>query len=472
MFKKLFCFILILCIVLSLFIVHASADDLLFEVGLGYLTWFANSTYSITNGSMDYNELMDYYSSTEGQLYLDCLDYYTLGSYVPITGNSLSTIVQDANNKKYIAQNFSKEYVDKCFDSLNSYFRVGNSSIRNVDFNDIGVNYGNNDIVVMGYEQGIRSCVSDNLYDMLDDTKNRHLDGYMPTDWADHRNDNIIYVYPGSYDFPPMIFAFCGNISISGLSQVGNSIFIPAGVSGDSFRLTPHTDYLPTSSYKGSISFGYVQNDLNYPFKFRTGTRQYYNNNIYYVSNGINTPVNNDSVNYLQLFTNTIGTHICIDKNTPVPQPLNIPYENNQVVVLSPAEEPGEPVYISPTTYNNYINNGTYTTINEGDTVNYYIDDSTVNNFITVYNNYASGSGGSDFPDGGSYDDTNLLNRLERWFSIVIAKLNEIINKLPLSQNNPPSDSESDSDINTDTVIIDTSDIPSYRFYLPDWLSW
>lgn len=98
--------------------------------------------------------------------------------------------------------------------------------------------------------------------------------------------------------------------------------------------------------------------------------------------------------------------------------PDDIPYDDDDnVIVLVP--EPGtggDIIYMSPTDYTNYVNNGTLV---EGDYVNNFSDE-TINNMTNNYNNYIT----NNTSDG--YDDTKLMNKLDT----IIDKLNKIIKKM------------------------------------------
>lgn len=122
-----------------------------------------------------------------------------------------------------------------------------------------------------------------------------------------------------------------------------------------------------------------------------------------------------------------VGTRINYDgKPTiePFELPSDIPYDDNdEVVVCVPMGDgnSGEVVYLSPTEYNNYINNGDI--IQNDNRVSDFHDEQTIQNISNVVNNITNNY-------GGSYDDTNLLNKLENWFGDVNKNLKKIVDRL------------------------------------------
>lgn len=121
-----------------------------------------------------------------------------------------------------------------------------------------------------------------------------------------------------------------------------------------------------------------------------------------------------------------VGMHINVDGSpsyTPVTLPDDIPYDDSgNVVVCVPAGNGGDIVYLSPTEYNSYVDNGDIV-VNDNSITDYYSDD-TVNNVTNIYNNYTTNNYGS------SYDDTNLINKLSGWFGDVNNNLKKIIKLL------------------------------------------
>lgn len=107
----------------------------------------------------------------------------------------------------------------------------------------------------------------------------------------------------------------------------------------------------------------------------------------------------------------------------PVTLPDDIPYENDKIIVCVP-DDGGDPVYLSPSVYNNYIDNGNLVYDND---YNYDYSQDFIDNIKDSYNNYITNN---NTTVESTYDDTNLLNNLGNWFDSVISKLEEISSKI------------------------------------------
>ena len=127
----------------------------------------------------------------------------------------------------------------------------------------------------------------------------------------------------------------------------------------------------------------------------------------------------------LSQFEKSIGLNISFDNDVTIPVPDNIPYDNNDnVIIMYPTTNNNDYTYqtikyMSPATYKNYIDNGKATYNN----YTYNDDNTVVNNIINNYYEYvdSDNSGG-----GGSFDDSRIVGRLDT----IIGKLNDIIDTI------------------------------------------
>lgn len=122
----------------------------------------------------------------------------------------------------------------------------------------------------------------------------------------------------------------------------------------------------------------------------------------------------------------------CLDINGSISQstalPGYIPYDDEDIIVVLVPEGGGDVVYMNPTDYINYVNNGQ---IVQGDYINNY-DTDTVTDITNNYNNYVtnhSSGGDSGSGTGSGYDDSNVISRLDS----IINWLRKIHDKIDLA---------------------------------------
>ena len=441
--KNFFCIFLIISILLLPFC-SLPASALGVEDALEYfLGWFIDTSCDISDGTNGVGtDLINWYNSPEGQIYLT---YLQTNPFFKQYGDYLRGYVQDANNAWYSVAQMKKDQVDTLFDTLNSYWTSDSAPIRSVTLSSIGVNTFDYSVHYCGYLRGTNGILSTDPRDDKNATFYSEYDSTTPT--------GTIFVYSGSTRFPPVITTGAGtSIGISGFESGAVGQFVILNSSGDSF-------YLDKTWLSSGLQFYYIDGE---PDHFDALRNSWIWPQLWTSGNKLNEYTDFDAPYALDLFTKSIGLHICQDTSSPVPQPDNIPYDSdNNVIVLVPLSEPSEPVYLAPNVFNNYLADNTYLTYNEGDTVvNNVTNNTMMQEFTNVYNNNTTNIGG----DGGSYNDTNLINRLSNWFNSVLSKLDEIINKMPPSSNNSSSsDTSVDSEDDTDS---DTG------YGLPKWLSW
>lgn len=444
--KKFFSITLVISILLLPFCsLSASAFglDSVLEFALG---WLVDTSKDISDGSNGTGtDLINWFNSPEGQIYLK---YLQTNPFFKQYGDYLNGYVQDANGAWYSVAEMKNDQVNLLFDTLNAYWSSDTAPIRNVTLSSLGINTFDYTVQYCGYLRGTNGIVSTDTRD------DKNVSFYSEYDSA--ITNTTIFVYPGSSRFPPVITTGVGtNIGISGYDSGAVGQFVILNTSGDSF-------YLDKTGLGSRLQFYYIDGD---PDHFDALRNSWIWPQIWTSGNKLTEYSDFDAPYALDLFTKSVGLHICPDPEKPVTPPEDIPYDdNNTVIVLVPLSEPSEPVYLAPNVFNNYLADNTYMTYNEGDTVvNNVTNDTMIQEFTNVYNNNTTNNNTSG-GDGSSYDDTNLINRLSNWFSSVISKLDEIINKLPPSSNNQPSSSYTSVDSDND------SDDTGYG--LPKWLKW
>lgn len=174
------------------------------------------------------------------------------------------------------------------------------------------------------------------------------------------------------------------------------------------------------------ISGNTVADSTRYPgyFDISGGTQYSYTNRVY---NGRQeTYADSNSMLVLDTFEKYIGMQADIQEVTIAP-PNNIPYDSNGNVVINLSLNDNDDItyktitYTSPNVYKTYYDDGDIT----NNTYTYNNDSSVVNNVINNYNYYID-NGGSSGGGGGSFDDSNILGKLD----VIIGKLNDIIDTI------------------------------------------
>lgn len=385
--KRVICILLVAILLIIPFSVTAFAGVEENLIGF-FLDWFVGTSIDVGYGDMSADEIIDFYNTPAGHAFLDVFDYgSTPGMFV-----DLHEYVDTANDKRAWAMKTNADGIQQLYDNINGFLEWKNTTIRTNDLSDFGLSTYNEIITGGLYTSGPGPVIGN-----FDDGKSYYMNLRTPI------NDGCIYIYPGSSIYFPVIY-------------------VP-----DHAKLYQSGNILPTDSYYLPLGYNRLicisAASVKFRLMYSTGATidsiTFYASNIYgdkdtfdiYQDGTIigqtNTTVSGfDCVDLLQKM---VGVHI--DPNgdgafyQPADVPEDIPYDDNGDVVISIPYGGGSPTYISYNDYINNIDNGTYNTdnsINYGD----YYDDSVANTIINNYYNYGTG--------GGDFDDTNILNRLDK----------------------------------------------------------
>ncbi len=442
MYKRIICVLLCVLLVCSSFCLTAFADSTDFSLFDFLATYVSAASYN--DVASDPDRLVDYWDSNPGKLGV-LLNLMRQRGIIPAYVGA--KLLNDAVDARYIAATVDSQIVNEIYNQSNSF--AGND-YRFYSLSELHLTTGDtviyDKITVTGSipvtnagSEWIQSISSKKFGDA----------GYYSVTRVD---DASILCYPGGL-LPPLIYVPpYGKLYQDGVLLPSNYIYV---VLGDNELLQSDPGYYNYAAYYTGgddvtndiifgLSRGVIDNDTHNYVPSVRGERC----NIY--SSGLVVGQINDA-GYLgwsmvDLFVKMCG-FVISDGYTPpsITPPTDIPYDDDDnVVVMVPIDEPGEPVYMSPTEYNNYINNGDI--YNTDDHSNNVVSNDTINNITNIYN---------------TYDDSKILNKLD----IIIDKLDKIYNtikswKLPkLSKVEPEYDNFSDCIIDNVPIAKDINDL-------------
>lgn len=347
-------------------------------------------------------------------------------------------IMENADNMHAAKYNAVKVQEDSIRNIYNQATKINTANLRYFSFDDLG----------LSTYQDISCSITYTGYSCLPDVgtawNKNNLDGKFTLNTGSF--GSAVRLYNGSSMAFPVIYvpantSFYQNGVL--LPNINATWWVPLGsdtliqILGSSF-IQPYT-----------IS-GDTLNDLTFGF-YNSGRKE----NLSIYKNGVEVgQINTDSYpgwEVADLLSKMVGYCITTDGDSNagvIAPPADIPYDDDGYVYICIPEDKSDVVYLSPTTYNEYINNGT---IIEGDYVS-NVTDETVNNITNNITNIYEGS---------SYDDTNLLNKLEGWFSELYKKIDKladslepsnVINNVYNTYINPPPVYETFSDCFYDNV--------------------
>ena len=354
---------------------------------------FASSYNKVAS---DPDRLVDYWESNPGKLGV-LLNLMRRGGIIPAYVGATS--LNGAVDARYIAAQVDRDIVDEIYAQA-QYFAGNDYRFATLDELHLSTNddiyydkitvTGSIPVTNAGAEW-IQSISSKKFGDA----------GYYSVTRVD---DASILCYPGGL-LPPLIYVPpYGKLYQDGVLLPSNYIYV---VLGDNELLQSDPGYYNYAAYYTGgddvandiifgLSRGVIDNDTHNYVPSVRGERC----NIY--SSGLVVGQINDA-GYLGWSMVDLLVKMCgfviSDGYTPpsITPPTDIPYDDDDnVVVMVPIDEPGEPVYMSPTEYNNYINNGDI--YNTDDHSNNVVSNDTINNIINNYN---------------TYDDSKVLNKLD-----------------------------------------------------------
>ena len=424
--KKIISIILVNIIMLSSFFITAFAEEA--DIWDFVFSYFSNQ-YFYNNVAPDTEKLIDFWQTYPGKA-LTLKNLLAPGVSPLYTYQAIHDL-DEAADGRYMVGQLNRNQVEGIVNSFQEYWSSNSSEIRNVSLADVNITFDSNvRIQQFGLIQGSGSAArlnSDSQYIYFQPNFPSNVDSYT------------IYVYNGSAYYPPVIYFNNSNL----VQQNGVSL------SGGYYYVLNASELLSAgaSSYGADMYFKYKRNDgvitSCYTYRVSIQTSKIVSNGVYH------TVGDSGEFSYAECvskFSMAVGLHISTDNlieedfylKGPDPQ---IPYDDNDnVVVMLPMDNPGQPVYLPPATYNNYINNGNID--NSDDHSNNIVNNDDVENITNIVNNYYNNTYNNNY----NFDDTNILAKLDT----IITKLDDIINKLnrfnPLSEssNEPIYDNFSD----------------------------
>lgn len=414
---KKICCVALICVILgcNFCLTAYAADSMVWD----FLFSWLYDTYTNIDGygdiADDPDALIDYYSTDDGRRAYDLMtnfDGALPGLLKYVTVNDLDEAVAG----RYMAAQLKRDHVNALYDQLNGYWSDNNASVRNVSLSDIDIDLAADTVVhgSWGYLTGAGPAMLKGSYSNDNNyvTMYHMPDGYDNYTLFNSSNGHHVYVYNGSIYYPPMIYITSG-------SATQNGVTLPSGL----YCVLNSTElwYVGMGAQRfNNVYYFYSGSDDNLHVYVKS---RYDNTNVtskvgmVYI-NGVGYEPgysDYDAYTVMDKFTKAVGMHIITDdtvepKSITVPE--DIPYDDDgSVIVLVPVDQPGAPVYMSPTVYNNYYNNGDI--VDSHDTTNNYFTDDQIQQIINNYNNYKS-----------EYDDSKILGKL----NTIIDKLDDIYN--------------------------------------------
>lgn len=401
--KRIICVVFCAVLLCSSCCVTAFAVDNNFDLVDFLATYIFASSYNKV--ASDPDRLVDYWESNPGKLGV-LLNLMRRGGIIPAYVGATS--LNGAVDARYIAAQVDRDIVDEIYAQA-QYFAGNDYRFATLDELHLSTNddiyydkitvTGSIPVTNAGAEW-IQSISSKRFGDA----------GYYSVTRVDNAS---ILCYPGGL-LPPLIYVPpYGKLYQDGVLLPSNYIYV---VLGDNELLQSDPGYYNYAAYYTGgddvandiifgLSRGVIDNDTHNYVPSVRGERC----NIY--SSGLVVGQINDA-GYLgwsmvDLFVKMCG-FVISDGYTPpsITPPTDIPYDDDDnVVVMVPIDEPGEPVYMSPNEYNNYVNNGDI--YNTDDHSNNVVNNDTINNITNIYN---------------TYDDSKILNKLD----IIIEYLDKI----------------------------------------------
>lgn len=414
--KRVLCIMLCIIILCCGFCLTAYADTA--DIIEFITSFLVDSVSAYKDVAADPDALLDYYNTPEGvvSLYGLC-NVLTDGvhPYNDLAYRYVSSKLDDATERRYMVAELDKSQVEKMYNALNDYWFEDSAEIRSIGLGDTNLTYSN--LTTIHGAFGYTGITGGSGVAVEVNSSGEYM--YFNSGDIVHDTPNTIWVYNGSPYYPPIIFfAEDGLVSQAGTPLDRGYYYVLSG-----------TELLSVGGWnclEGNMSV-YCQVRDSHVVEFGTWRSRWQPSYVW--SNGQCLTYgddDDDDLSYKDVynkFVSSIGLHLATDDKLDsclITPPADIPYDDDdKTVMMLPIDEPGEPVYMSPTVYNNYVTNGDI--YNTDDHSNNVVSGDTVTNITNNYNNYITNNNGSS--DGG-YDDTNLLGKLD----VIINKLDQIYN--------------------------------------------
>ena len=414
--KRILSFFIIFTVLICNFAVVAFADisSLPFDF---ILSFYASSMYDYNSVASDPDALIDFYDTDRGKLEL--LPFIPLTSAVGycVARNSL----EEASKGRYLVAQMSRDYLQAIYDSFNDYWASDSAPVRNGNLEDYHLTLSNDSTLHSGFGTLAGAGPAVTNRNVGDAAEREHCISFVPSGSLSLGNGDV-YIYNGSLYFPPVIFVTTSGTVLHNNQTLDTGIYIVLNgnqllMVDSSYFSNKWCLFYSSSDHVDRVG-RYVYNDSGFS-NITTIYKVIDNGSTLYADQYRYTPdFSYDDI--LDLLSKSIGNHIVFGGEQVQPISFTIgddvPFEDDDVVVMVPVDEPGEPVFMSPTTYNTYIDNGDI--YNTDNTTNNIINDNSVTNFMNIYNDYITNNNSSS----SGYDDTNLMTKLDT----IINKLSDI----------------------------------------------
>ena len=402
--KRIICVILCAVLLFSSCCVTAFAVDNSFDFFDFYFT-YCNSIFYKDGIASDPDRLVDFYSTDAGKT-ATLFNMFRNGGVLPayIAKKSLDGAV----DARYIAAQVDRDIVEQIYSDT---VLMAIDEYRTYTLDDLHLS--TNDIYYDKITVSGSIPVTDAGSSWTNSSKYKFGNAGFYSVSTPVEIDTV-YCYPGGA-LPPMFYVPAN----AHLYQDG--VLLPSGylyfVLGDNSLLQAQPGHFNYAAYY--IGDGSTSNSLTFGISRGSVSSSGYvpdvraENCKIYSSGDVVGQINTSSypgwsmTNLFQQMCGFIIDHPNVTAPTPTPvMPDDIPYDDDDnVVVMVPIDEPGEPVYMSPTEYNNFFNNGDiYTTDDHSNNV---VNNDTITDITNIYN---------------TYDDSKILNKLD----IIIEYLDKI----------------------------------------------
>lgn len=430
--KILSVFIAVLLIVLP-FISTASAntvDDALWFL----LEWTVNNASYVFDDDKSAQDIVDYASTPSGAAFIALAT--AMGSGVgnlnnPVVGldgnvykrNPVRVMTDVAGNigaakaGEYQVARVSQDFVNRATAALNGM--CGISEIRNLSLSDLGLTTYGNVQSGWGYYESVN--VNGSNYPCLQYNNSTSYLKFIQDGVRENTLDKTtVYVFNGDGNYPPVIHAPSGNLIYQdGIALPGGTYIV---LNGSELYSVGSGSHIILKYWSGSTVDDIKVMVNTYDHDHWSGL--YRNGQLYYPAGGYDDVIT--GYDLLDKLVKSVGIILDVGDYT-VPDTFTAPDitpfadDNGYVICLCPCDNPGQVVYMSDDTYNNYVNDGTI--VNDNSITNNIVDDETIENFSTIINNYNTNV-------TSSYDDSNLISKLSGWFGDVNNNLRNIVDRL------------------------------------------
>ena len=408
--RRFLCILLCIVLLFSTFALTAYADSD-FSVWDFILSAYCDIYYT-NNVASDPDKLVDFWESNPGKAATLFNLFKGRPGLLAIPSIMAVKDLNEASDARYMVAQLHKEQVEGLYDSFYDYWSNDSAEIRNMSLDEIGITFSADSTISVHGAFGYVGGSGTSVLRGTDYNGGSYMRFVPPDDFQP--DSNSLYVYNGSPWYPAVIYVSTKNTIYHG----GKAL--PVGyyyVLNSAQLLYIGVLVQGTTSFCAVYETDSSDNVKNfYPHLFlSSGGGSNKSFNVYTSGSSVSLRQNaaDGYMTYedaLRLYSKAVGIHVTTDDkldSLTITPPEDIPYDDDDnVVMMLPVDEPGEPVFMSPTVYNNYVDNGNV--YNTDDHSNNVVNGDTVSNITNIYYNYITNNN-----TGSTYDDTKLLDKLD-----------------------------------------------------------